>query len=404
MPSLEELTGRQKAASDITSKHVRVRYNEATSVSGGLGKKIILRFPKLAGQFLDLSSITLHMSVSTSGDSVFDAYHYSSVFSRVRVLSSSQTIMDVDHFGEIATTIAQSETKVTETTASRRMQGLFASAGEATSEATASRRACISFPKGCFLNCSGLLPVSRLNGMLTVEFYLQDPNYVLYFPDGTAGLNYFLSDIQIHCNYLSSPSLEQYYSSNPVNLHVDSYHHRFQNLTGANSILRVPSAFNSLSRIIIALRDQSRVTAGIATQQKAQSFIPFTNLSSLQWFVANEPFYPEPIQGERLETELYRETVRALPAIAESVYQTDPRADKLQFGSVPIAVNFDSAPTKFREAISSGIKSKSHVSDLYAQVIYSGGVATANFAADCFLVANSRIYFDVSTGALNIEH
>jgi hypothetical protein len=53
--SIDDLVGRTKTSSDLSSQQIKVRYNENTSVSGSNGRKIAMRFPKIPGQFLSMS-------------------------------------------------------------------------------------------------------------------------------------------------------------------------------------------------------------------------------------------------------------------------------------------------------------------------------------------------------------
>ena len=63
---LDELVGRLKTSSDLQSQQVKIRYNESTSVVGPAGRKIALRFPKIPGKFLSMSSLKLHFTRNTN--------------------------------------------------------------------------------------------------------------------------------------------------------------------------------------------------------------------------------------------------------------------------------------------------------------------------------------------------
>jgi hypothetical protein len=170
------------------------------------------------------------------------------------------------------------------------------------------------------------------------------------------------------------------------------------------SVLRIPSSFTSLSKLLLLIRDQSKVdsTNTLSTADRQQSFISYNDLQEIQIYSNNMPLWSEPILGANVETELFNETLRTLAEIAHSTFHNDVSSSQTQVGSCPIGVNLQSAPSKFHEALISGLKSKSHVSDLYAVMSWANGVTYQNYAATVFLENDSRIFVD-QNGALQIE-
>ena len=216
-----------------------------------------------------------------------------------------------------------------------------------------------------------------------------------------------MSDIQLHCDYISSPSLASFFDANGVSFHVDNFSHRFQEINSVKNVLRIPSAFTSLSKILLVTRDQSKVdsTNQLDISSRQQSTIAHTDLQEFQLYSQNMPFFSENILADNVTTEIFRETIKAFPAIEHSSFQNDVTASQTQLGSVPIAISLAAAPARFHEALVSGLASKNHVSDLYAHITYkSAGVTFTNYAATVFLVNDSRIYLDSNTGALAIEY
>jgi hypothetical protein len=240
-------------------------------------------------------------------------------------------------------------------------------------------------------------------GHMTLELYLADPTKILSSDSGAAASNYTLTDIQLHCEYISSPSLSQYFQVNPISFHVKNFSHRYQVLNSQNSVLRIPSAFSSLSGIVLSIRDESKVNGALTANSRQQSFVKYSDIAEIQFYSNNVPYWPEPLRY--LTTELFAETCKFLPEIKHSSFMTDVLADKIQGQSVPIGISFESAPVRFRAALNSGIASKNHVSDLYAHVTYqSAGVTFTNYAATLFLENDSKIYFDPANNSLNIEY
>lgn len=406
-PSLSELVGGLKTQSDLSSQNIRIRYTESTSVTGGAGKKIMLRFPKIPGKFLNMASLKLHFTLATSGDSYMDVFDYSSLFQRVRVLSSSNVIMDITEYGTLATTLRHSHTNVNYDNLQTRLNhGTFNSAQQAkrVGTDTASVRACVGFPQGTFLNCDALLPVDRLNGFVTLELYLANPLLVLKSDTNDLTVNYSMSDIQLICDYISSPTLSSYFDSSGVSYHIDNFSHRFQNLNDQKNVLRLPSAFTSLSKLLVLIRDQSRVdsTASTNVQDRQQRFLNFSDIQEIQFYSNNVPLWSEPIILDNITTELWEETLKAFPQIEHSTFHNSTGGG-FQVGGAPIGISLMSAPKKFHEELLSGIKSAAHVSDLYAHITYKSGTTFSNNAATVFLMNESRIFVD-SNGALQIEY
>ena len=204
-----------------------------------------------------------------------------------------------------------------------------------------------------------------------------------------------MTDIHFLATYLGSPSLSNYWSSAPVSFHVENISHRFQNMRDTTNILRIPSAFTSLRSMIILLRKQTRVDGTVDTAKRAQNFIPWGDIESIQCFSNNRPVFSEPLTY--LGTELYSETKKVFNHIDKSTYFKDP------YDGIPIGISFDSAPVQFHSAITSGIETKSHVSDLYVNLKYNSGIEHASNMSDVFLVNDSKIYVN-SNNNLEIEN
>jgi hypothetical protein len=123
--SLDELVGRLKTSSDLSSQQVKIRYNESTSV-GSAGRKIALCFPKIPGKFLSISSLNLHFTLGTNTDAYFDA-PVSSVIQRLRFLSSSTVLCDISDYGTLQSFLHQGSTNVNQLNAqSRKNECIFA--------------------------------------------------------------------------------------------------------------------------------------------------------------------------------------------------------------------------------------------------------------------------------------
>ena len=109
-PNLPELVGYQKNQSDLQVEQVRIRYSDTHVIQGQSGQRIMMRFPKIQGKFLNLSTINFNLTLNLAGsDTQMDVYSISSLFSRVRVLSSSNVLCDIQDFGLLSTTLLQAD-------------------------------------------------------------------------------------------------------------------------------------------------------------------------------------------------------------------------------------------------------------------------------------------------------
>jgi hypothetical protein len=227
----------------------------------------------------------------------------------------------------------------------------------------------------------------------------------LYSPTNDILATYSMSDIQLICEYIASPSLTNYYNSQPINFSVSNWTHRFQQTADTRTILRLPSSYSSLCRVMVCIRSQNVVDSLSALNQpdRQQKFMSYNYLTELQCYVNNQPFFSEPISEGRLITELWHEAKNAFPNLSNSVYYSNT-AGYTQVGGCPfIAINLCSAPSKFK-GIVSGLKTSNMVSDMYITLNWSSALlSTAYLAATCFLDNDARVYQD-SSGNLQIEN
>ncbi len=143
----------------------------------------------------------------------------------------------------------------------------------------------------------------------------------------------------------------------------------------------MPSSFTSLSKIIIAFRNQSVVDSmtSLNIADRQQSTIPYSDIVDFQIYCNNIPFFSEALTYT--STELWNETLKALPQIQNSSYFTNVNATQQVGGSGPICISLGSAPQKFADSIISGIKTSSHVSDIYAVISWRGASSFSTYAA-----------------------
>ncbi len=67
MPNLSELTGGLKNQSNLQVEQVKIRYSDSPVVQGQSGQRILMRFPKIQGNFLNLASINFNLTLPDQG-------------------------------------------------------------------------------------------------------------------------------------------------------------------------------------------------------------------------------------------------------------------------------------------------------------------------------------------------
>ena len=351
-PTLGNLIGSTKNSSDITSRPVRIPYNQSTTIQEG--SNFTLHFGKSsADEFLDTRSVYLRTRVNFHNNDpnvnhfglvrqvledrvdewpsdlaiALDSNHISSIFSRIIIKSGSTTIYEMNqndlimnflnnvhvsnNEGEIDQMVAGQTFKTQPVLAWRHRQQC---GGEYIFKFT---------PKGTLLNCDSLLPMSssRYREDLSVQFYLKtfgETFTCMQFPGGetdgdainkdgliTDKISFFLTDTEIMSNYLSSPSISSYFNTNAWQMSVDSYNVFFENIQTPQSILKFGTSLNSVSKIVTFFRKGDGYTTGRSlsdfhTKDKLDKTINRVDLLEYALYINNSPKYDEPITNRHM--------------------------------------------------------------------------------------------------------
>jgi hypothetical protein len=338
--------------------------------------------------------------LATTTDAFLDVFDNNAVIQRVRVLSSSNVLADISDYNFLQSQLNHGKTTATENSHSRQLAGLFGNIAESKASAAATQRCSVKFPKNTILNCEALLPLDKISGQLTLEVYLENGKKILGSDTDDVTSNYSLTDIQLNCTYISSPSLTNYFQTNPISFHVDNFSHRFQNVNDVKSVLRMPSSFKSLCKLMIFIRPSSRVdNIDLSVANRMCSNIAYTDIQQIQFFSNNVPLFSEPFELSNITQELFLESLKTYPELQNSTYHTDVTTGGT-FNCPGFFINLQSAPKQFHDELLSGLSSNQHVSDLYAQLSFA--VTPTNYTATVFLMNNSKIFVDAN-GSLQME-
>jgi hypothetical protein len=159
--------------------------------------------------------------------------------------------------------------------------------------------------------------------------------------------------------------------------------------------------------VLTIIRDDviANPTAQNNTANKTITPISWADLSQIQIYHNQLPYWSEPILGSRLQVELYDEAKKSQKQISSSLYYQDYSDSALARtqNQIPLFLSFSSAP-RFSDELDSGVKSNRHTTDSYMDITYNNTpTGLSNFASMSWLNASGRIYLG-SSGALTLDN
>src|SRR4051794_27015647 len=87
------------------------------------------------------------------------------------------------------------------------------------------------------------------------EFWTLPAAAFLYSPANHLAATYAMINIEMHSQYIFSPSIYNWFLTHPVLYAVRNYDNAFQNIQDANSLVRVASSKTSLNGLILVMRN-----------------------------------------------------------------------------------------------------------------------------------------------------
>ena len=388
--SITDLCGSLKSFSDLKKHPVKVRYTESTELKAGAFFRMTLsRHSDANGPwFLDCRKVFLRFKfkiteASTSGITHFnwiDSPTAAGVFDRIKIVCGSTVIADIQNHSLLVTMLENiHHSNTTESLALRSLRGHGTLDQRKSWGRNDNQEYIIPVcPIGCLLNSKCVL---NLNGMndIHIEFYLGTAQSVLAYEPGVGVLGtYSLYDAELHSTYLSSKSIQSFFSSNPVAISCTDFSYRYNSVSGMTNMLKISSSYTSLNSIIGYFRSADTLNA---TQEKRRFGYNSAVVSSMQMFVNNIAIYDIALSGI---PQLFREFLEAFPDVEMSDYYTD-FALATQF---LICVNLRASPKEFHSAITSGTSTSTLNSDLCLQLNLATNLSGMDAALESFLCAD----------------
>jgi hypothetical protein len=293
------LLGFMKSASDIQSHPKKIRYSESVTVRPGQVFRIT--FPKVADDMLDCASPRLRFTFELTGGQpvggatveCIDNRTVQSLFNRIRVISGSNVIADLNDAAALFSFMNHAETKTNDSVFERYQVGNRGRIERASLPRT-KEYVCNIMPKGSILNCDACLPLSRMND-LHVEFTMQAAEKCLYSDSPESKLSYNLSNVEMLATYYRSASLSQYFNASPVSFHVHDFSHRYSTVLSQNSLVRFQSSHSSLDGIVTFLQLASVKNGGLSQLDKVDLCV--NPIKDTDLYINNQLYYEEPVNS-----------------------------------------------------------------------------------------------------------
>jgi hypothetical protein len=341
---------------------------------------------------VDLRSINLCFNLSllhdTDQSTAIDGTDVRLVFNRIRVISGSTVVSDLADANLLF--MFQSNLKRTYTDNQLKLH----LGGHDIPHYEQNRNYITPIgPTGSLLNCNGILPVGRFSD-LHIEFTLERPEKCLRTNITGAVVDYELSDVELHCTYLKSASLSQYYNQNGLSFHVLDYSHRLNIINTSVGQCRFSSSHQSLNQIITLLRSQSNTT-GYNVPDKFTNCLYGVAIDSFNLYLNSATFFDQPVGNVNESFMLF---LKAYPELANSMY-FDRDYERHRNA---IVVDLTSAPTSFSSMIQSGTKTAAMNSDCLLRIDLRNQPTEA-LRADSYLVSDCLIYLENGKGDLKVR-
>ena len=394
--SITDLCGSLKSFSDLKKHPIRNRFTESTEIKSSAGawfRMTLSRHSDASGPyFLDCRKVFLRfkMKIAEVGTqkSWIDGPTAAVLFDRIKITCGSTVVCDIQNQSLLAQMLSGiHHSNANESLALRTLRGHGTLAQrQAWGQSDTHEYIINASPLGTLLHSNCLLPLNQMND-LHIEYYLGSAQSVLACDSGDnspSTATYSLYDIEMHSTYLSSKSIQAYFSSNPLAISCTDYSYRYNQVSSQTSMLKISSSYTSLNSILGYFRQGVVLNFN---QNKRTTAFPSSSVASIQFFVNNVQIYDIPLVGV---PQLFREFLEAFPSVETSDYYTD-------FGSSSqnlICINLKAAPKEFHGFVISGQQTSTLNSDLCLQLNLTSPLGGLDCAIESFLCADVTIHMN----------
>jgi len=397
--SVQDLIGISRKNADFLVTPQKIRWDSSPTITQN--QIIQMTFPKYNDAMIDARSIRACFylkGVSEEPGGPFLDGAANVVFAKLRVLSGTREIANIMEAALLNQQLSDIKTDNSNSDLRDFVRG-EGTVGE--------RQAWYSLPNGrqyethlfpdkSFLNNDCLIPIGRM-GQLQVEITFNSfQKSICALVDVTS--SWVISNFEIHCDYVQSNTISEYFNSNPFRVSVTDYQWTQNSfLSATNALLRIPSNSTSLAKILTILRDPV-FSQGIVTADKNRvASVSGSNIMEYNVRMNQQYLYPQSIDGYgKLSVEMYEEFVDAFPEVKHSLFYD---STFLTGYKNRIAINLESCPVKFRDQLVSGVKTSDLNESITLEILFASPVTCR---VDSFLFSDAVISLPAFKGDLVI--
>lgn len=313
-------------------------------------------------------------------------------FQRIRILSGSTVLCDINNLGTLMVNLYNAQQNTNALSSYEKSMIGDGDLGTRQGWADASKEYLFPFlPERVILRGDHLIDVNN-TADLVIEFYTSAPNVLLYSPAVDNAATYTLSNIEILSSYIESPSLADYFRTNPMSLTVSDWSARYQVIQDTQSQVRLSSSSTSLNGFLTLMRAQN-AEASIGTQNK-QTVTNALTLQSVNLLINQQFFFDQPISSFE---QLFNELTHLFPKAEQATwFNANWTTTRYMTG-----VRVSAAPSRFADSLTSGVKTSALNNELVLQLTF--GSAPAAQRVDTWLQSDVILYRDPSTKDLQIK-
>jgi hypothetical protein len=389
MASISDLLGSTRSTSDIELIPRKIRYTQSATIGSGRIFEFVL--PKIGQDCLSLRNgdLKLKFNLNLSGlqgtgtYETFDATSIKCIFSRLRVISGSTTLMDINDLSTLLVLEERVNSRSSDNAYSRYLVGNDSVVNR--SAYPNSREYITSFaPIGSLLCGDHCLPLSKMNDF-RIELTLASADEALTSDVANPTVDYSISSVELMTNYLRSQSLSNYFAANPVSFHVTNFSHRYSTLLAQTELLRLSSAVSSLDSIITLFRNQSLLNGGRTSQGK---------FSTTDNIVASSNVYINSILFREVDVSSTEEEYENFASVYPHIRNSD-NFENYATNEFVLGNRFSAAPKTFDKHLVSGRRSSAMNSDIAIKLQLTG-VPTNAIVATSYMISTTLISLDGS--------
>lgn len=233
------------------------------------------------------------------------------------------------------------------------------------------------------MNKSGLIPLKYLNTSFHIDLWFSDANKIFRSTD--TAINYICENLELLYDAISSPSIDQYFSTNTVSMNALEYEHvyRVVNVGSTKVNIQLPSNRTNCSGVVSFFRNQADL-ADVTVQKLAGGNVPMTAFEETDMKINTRTIYQEARGNDGHADDWYKEASHLSPELQGSKYFTSSGWEGSDF---VVCANLSGAPSSFHKRFLSGVRTSNLTTDP-SQEIKFAAPTTALIQVDSYVISN----------------